>query len=123
MAALDGALALAQGDHVAVLVGQNLELDVARLLDKLFHIELAVAEGLGRLGLAPPGRGWQLLLVADDAHAASAAARCSLEDDGEADLPSPLQRVIGVGNNAIGAGKNGHAGFFALPAALSPFRP
>ena len=30
MAALDGALTLAQGDDVAVLVGQDLELDVPR---------------------------------------------------------------------------------------------
>ncbi len=28
MAALDGAFTLSQGDHVAVLVGQDLELDV-----------------------------------------------------------------------------------------------
>ena len=50
MAALDGAFALEERNHVAVLVGQDLELDVARLLDELLHVELAVAEGVGRLG-------------------------------------------------------------------------
>jgi len=40
---------LEQRDHVAVLVGEDLELDVARLLDELFHIEFAVAEGVGSL--------------------------------------------------------------------------
>ena len=43
--ALDGALALAEGEDVAVLVGEDLELDVARALDELFHVEVAVAEG------------------------------------------------------------------------------
>jgi hypothetical protein len=51
VAALDGALALKERGHVAVLVGQDLELDVARLLDELFHVELAVAEGVGCLGV------------------------------------------------------------------------
>ena len=49
MAALDAAFALAQADHVAVLVGQHLELDVARALDELLHVEIAVAEGGRRL--------------------------------------------------------------------------
>ena len=49
MAALDGALALEQRGDVAVLVGEDLELDVARLLDELFHVEFAVAEGVGGL--------------------------------------------------------------------------
>jgi hypothetical protein len=51
VAALDGALAFEQGDNVAVLVGENLELDVAGLLDELLHVELAVAEGVGGLGI------------------------------------------------------------------------
>ena len=49
MAALDGAFALKERDNVAVLVGEDLELDVARLLDEFLHIELAVAEGVGSL--------------------------------------------------------------------------
>ena len=50
MAALDGALALKERSHVAVFVGQHLELDVARLLDELLHVELAVAECIGSFG-------------------------------------------------------------------------
>ena len=49
MAALDGALAFAQADHVAVLVGEHLEFDVPRPLDELLHVEVAVAEGGSRL--------------------------------------------------------------------------
>ena len=51
MTALDGALALAQADHIAVLVGQHLELDVPRTLDELLHVEIAVAEGRRRFRL------------------------------------------------------------------------
>ena len=32
---------------MTVLVGKDLELDVARLLDELFHVELAVAKSIG----------------------------------------------------------------------------
>ena len=51
MAALDGALALSEADDVAVLVGQHLEFDVARVLDVLLHVEVAIAEGFGGFGL------------------------------------------------------------------------
>ncbi len=37
-----------RASDVAVLIGQDLELDVARLLDELFHVEIAVAEGVAR---------------------------------------------------------------------------
>jgi hypothetical protein len=45
VAALDRALALAEVDDVAVLVGQHLDLDVARLLDELLDEHAVVAEG------------------------------------------------------------------------------
>ncbi len=48
MAALDGALALAQRKNVAVLIGEDLKFDVAWALDKLLHVEVAVAEGILR---------------------------------------------------------------------------
>ncbi len=62
MAALDAALALAQAHHVAVLVGQYLELDVARALDELLHVEIAVAEGRRGFRLRCSERGWAALL-------------------------------------------------------------
>ncbi len=45
MAALDGAFAFAEGDAVAMLVGKDLDFDVARALDELFEVDLAGAEG------------------------------------------------------------------------------
>ena len=97
MAALDGALALKERGYVAVLVGENLELDVARVLDELLHVELAVAECVGGFGVSGVEEVGQLFGRADDAHAAATAAGLGLEDDGIADLlgrsPRLLRRV------------------------------
>src|SRR6266702_1836746 len=49
MAPLDRALALKQRSHSSVLISQNLELYVARALDELLHVEIAVAKRIGRL--------------------------------------------------------------------------
>ena len=58
MAALDGAFALAEGDDAAVNVGENLDFDVARLLEIFFEVEAGVAEGVqGFGGSVAPGGG------------------------------------------------------------------
>ena len=51
VAALHRAVALAQMDDVAVVVGEHLELDVARPLEEFLHVDLVVAEGRARFGL------------------------------------------------------------------------
>ena len=51
MPALDGAFALAQNLDVAVLVGQHLKFDVARVLDQLLHVHVAAGERRRRFGL------------------------------------------------------------------------
>ena len=51
MAALDRALALAEMDDVAVLIAEDLELDVARRLDVLLDVDVADAERRFRLAL------------------------------------------------------------------------
>ena len=87
MAALDRALALAQGDHVAVCVGEQLDLDVARALEVPLAEDAVVAER----GL-PPRAGRRASAssssagVADDAHAAAAAARGRLDHERVAEL-------------------------------------
>jgi hypothetical protein len=49
VAALDRALALAQVDAVAVRIAEDLDLDVARLLDELLDEDAVVAEAVARL--------------------------------------------------------------------------
>ena len=51
IAALNGALALVQVEHVAVLVAEDLDLDVARVVDELLDEHAIVAEARCRLGL------------------------------------------------------------------------
>ena len=79
-------IALPQMDGVAVLIGQHLHFDVPRMLDVLFQIDAAVAEG--RLGLGPgllQGH-LQHQLVQRHAHAAPAAAGRRLDQHRKADL-------------------------------------
>src|SRR5256714_6992748 len=86
LAPLDGAIALAQVDHVAVGIAHHLYLDVAAALQVLFHVKLAVAEGALRLGLRRGKDLPQLGLAWDHAHAAPAPSGGGLEDDRVADV-------------------------------------
>ena len=121
MAALNGALALKKRSHVAVFVGQNLELDVARVLDELLHVQLAVAEGVGRLAEGRVEEIGQILRGAHDSHSAPAAAGLGLENDRVAHLLGPLQRLFRSSDNAVGAGQDGHIGLFHGLARLFLF--
>ena len=51
VAALDAAFAFTQADDIAILVAQYLELDVARPLDELLHVEVTVPESRRSLRL------------------------------------------------------------------------
>src|SRR5205085_10590740 len=85
VAALDGALALAERDH-ATLVAEELDLHVPRPLDVALAEDAVVAEC--RSGLT--ARGLERILesgrLAHDAHPSPAAARRRLHDEREADL-------------------------------------
>ena len=107
VAALDGALALAEGDHVAVGVGEDLDLDVVGRGDELLHVALAVAEG--RLGLGV-GLGEGLAGVGgvlDLADAAAAAARARLDEHGAADALRLADRLVRV-LEQVAARNDGH---------------
>ena len=129
MAALDGALALKERGDVAVLVGEHLELDVARLLDELLHVELAVAEGVGGFSGGGMEEVGQFFGSAHDAHAATAAAGLGFENDGVADLCGDVLRFFCGGDDAVGAGKDRDlgrlhclAGFFFFAHEARDFR-
>jgi len=109
MTPLNRALAFSQADHVAVFVGQYLELDVARVLDIFLQVEIAVAESGRRLRLRLAVKRGQFIFIAHNTHAASAAARRGFQNDRKLHLPRPLARLFRRRNHAIRPGKNRHA--------------
>ena len=119
MAALQGAVALEEVDDVAVAVAEDLHLDVARLLDVLLEVDAAVLErGLGFLA----GRleaGLQADVVAGNAHAAAAAARRRLDEDGIAHRRGPGQSACSSSvDQPLAAGHDGNAGLLGQLAGL-----
>ena len=79
VAALDRAVALVEVQAVAVLVGEYLDLHVARLEDIFLHQHARVAERRLRLALRGGQRLGQIRLALDHLHALAAAAGGGLE--------------------------------------------
>src|SRR5687767_12724128 len=85
MASLDRAFALAEVDDAAVRVAEDLNLDVPRALEVLLEIHRRVAERALRFAARGLVLVLQLAGIPADAHAPSATARRSLENDRIAD--------------------------------------
>ncbi len=108
---LHGAIALPQMHRVALTVGENLDLDVARALEVLFHVHLIVAEGSARLLAGEVNGVVQGRLGVHDPHAASATTAGGLDQDRIAEPPGDLgvlRRILP--ERLAGAGHAGHAG-------------
>ena len=108
VAALEGAVPLEQVHHIAVLVAQDLHLDVLGLHQVLLDEDVLVAEGLLGLALHQVEGGDHLVLLIAAAHAAAAAAAGRLEDDGEAILFGLGQGLLPVLQGLGRAGDGGH---------------
>src|SRR6185295_19591712 len=108
--ALDRALALPQVDAVAVAVAEDLDLDVARLLDELLDEDAVVAEA--RLGLvaARCEAFLGLLVVPRDPQPLAAAARRRLDHHRIADPARDLDREIGALDRVVVARDRADAG-------------
>src|SRR3954471_2949947 len=118
VSALYRAVALAQMYAVAVLVREHLNLYVARVLNVLLYVNVAVLERGGRLGRGGLHRGAEFLFGADDAHAATAAARRRLDDDGEAYLARERARLLLTLQGVGASGKDGQARLLHRAARL-----
>ncbi len=108
MAALDGALTLAEGDG-GLAVAQHLHLDVAGSGDVAFEVDGGVVEtGLG-LGTRRRELGQKPAWLVHDLHAPATAAAGGLDDHGQADA---FQGLLGlaVGFDDRGARHDGDAG-------------
>jgi hypothetical protein len=105
-------------------VGQHLDLDVARVLEELLHVDGRVAEGRAGLGAGGLHRVDQRRLGVHHAHAAPAAAAGGLDDHRVADAAGDaddLLRVVGQG--AFRARHAGHAGLDHGLLGRPPCRP
>ena len=99
VAALDRAVALAEMDHVAVAVGEDLDLDVARVGQVALEVDRRVGEELLAFAAGALERGLELVLVERDAKALAAAAARRLDRDRVADLGvDHLRRGVDVGD-------------------------
>ena len=107
MAALHGTVALVKMDDVAMLVPENLHLDVLGARDVFFEEHGGVAESAVGLSLRLVKEVGEIGGLVDDAHAATAAAEGRLDDEGKADDLGDTQGLGAVGNGFLGAGENG----------------
>ena len=123
--ALHRTIALAEVDDVAVGVGEDLDFDVARVVEVLLDVDHGVAKG--GLGLTGCGgqRALQLLIRTRDLHPASAAARSGLDQHRVSDVTGQLARLVDVGDRAVGTGNHRQAGFnrCLLGGDLVPHQP
>ena len=94
MPALNAAFAFAECHYLAVLVGENLKLDVARSLDKFFHVQIAITESCRSLRMRRLIKLRQLFCSADHTHAAPTAPSRGLQDHGIAHLFRRFESIV-----------------------------
>ena len=111
VAALHGAVALAQVDHGAVQVAKHLDLDVTRPGEILLDVDIAVAEGGERLVLRQREELRERVGIVRDAHSLPAAAGRRLDDHREADPLGHRQRLLDVAHDPRRARHRRHTGF------------
>ncbi len=100
VAALDGAFALVEIDDVAVLVAEQLDLDMARVGDELLDEHAVVAERALRLRRGAREALRDLLAGMGDAHALAAATGGRLDHHGIADPVGDAHGLLAVGDDA-----------------------
>ena len=123
VAALDRALALAEMDHVAVLVAQHLDFDVARIGDELLDEDAIVAEARFRLRSRARKTFGDLAPVEGDAHALAAAAGGGLDHHRVTDLIGDGDRLLVVLDHAEMAGNGRDLGARRRLLRLRSCRP
>jgi len=80
MTALHGAVSLPQVDEVAMMIAEDLHLDVLGMLDVAFNEHVTLAERRAGLALCFGQLRFQLAGTSDDTHAASTPAEAGLQD-------------------------------------------
>ena len=107
---LHRAVALPEVIDGALLVAEDLHLDVAGVEDHLLEVALAVAEGGQRLAPALEHLLLELVGAHDRPHAAAAAAPARLEHEGIADRVGHPPHLVHVVGQHLGRRDDRHAG-------------
>ena len=108
---MNGAIALAEVDDVAMAISHDLKFNVVRIDDELFEIDLIVSKGFLRLMTRTVESRLEAGLVMRDAHAAAAAAGSRLDHDRIPDFFRDFDRVLLGLDDSIAAGRDRYAGF------------
>ena len=108
VAPLDGAVPVAQLDHIPLAVGHDLELDVAGVDNQLLQVHLPAAEAGHRLAAGLLKEGDELLRVVHPAHAPAAAAGGGLDEYRVADGIGQGLGLLGGVHRPVGAGHHRH---------------
>ena len=108
IAALGGAIALAQRHYFSCAIAEDLHLDVACILHEFFQVETGSAETRVAQALDGFESGAQFPLVAAEPHPNTAATRCALEHHRIAD-GARLHRSLVYRGKEFRAGQQGHA--------------
>ena len=110
---LHRAIAVAEIDRVAELVGQHLDLDVARVFEEFLQVDHRIAERRLRFGARHRHRVEQRRFGVHHAHAASAAAARGLDDHRIADRARGLDDFLRrIRQRAFAARHARYAGLF-----------
>ena len=108
MAALDRAFPLVQINHVALAVAHQLDLDVARFLDKLFDEHAVVTKAVARF-IAARGESFKrFLVVKSHAQPLAAAARAGFDHHRVADALGNFNRPLRRFNRIVHTGNAVH---------------
>src|SRR5258708_2845404 len=118
MPALQRALALPKMDQVAVFVAEQLNLDVPRILEQLFDIDLAAAERALRFAAGIANGGFDLGLAVHAPHAFAAAARDGFEQHRVADLARDRPGMFIAHGRLVRARYHGNTGLLREPAPV-----
>ena len=102
--ALNGTVAFPKMEEIAVMVGEDLNFQMARARDVFFEEHRGVAEGGARLLLGFFEATVEVGRLMHDAHAAAAAAHCGFDDHG---ITNVLGEFTGFGHAADGSFSSG----------------
>ena len=111
MAALHGAIALVQMNDLAVLIAENLHLDVLRAGNIAFEEYRRITERPTRFALRFVEQIREVARLVDDAHAATATAKRRLDDEGKPNLLRHLQGFSAIFDGVFCARQHRHVHF------------